>query len=154
MGARTRVRSAREARGGELWNSARARGVARPPTPGSRRDERLERAGLVRTGPPEHVLKRVHGFSRSGGSLRNLAGPQGPLARGGLPRAEGRVLPAGLAQRHLRRLDRDVRLDGRPDRVLARAGDDFGDPGPVRPGLLRSVQSLLRWRTPLLPLEF
>src|SRR5918997_1313634 len=143
---RSETRSAYGERVGELWGAARA--VARA-LRSDRRDERARRADVVGAGAPQHLPKRLHRLPGAGRGLYHLAGTQGQEPDGGLPRAEERVLPGGLARRHRRRVDGHGLADGRPRRLPAGSGDARGYARALRPGLLRGVQGVHGLRPPL-----
>src|SRR5918995_1915479 len=109
----TTIRSNSASRQAELWSPRRAR---------SEGDERARGEDLVRPISPEHVPQPLYGLPRTGCGADHLAGLQGSLSEGGLPRARVDVVPDRVARHPSSGLDGDRTPDHDPNWVLAHSG--------------------------------
>src|SRR5215210_5475367 len=112
-------------------------------SPRRARSEGAERArgeDLVHPVSPEHVPKPLYGLPWAGCGADHLAGLQGPLSEGGLPRARVDVVPDRVARDTGRGLDGDGAPDHDPHWVLAHPGDGRSIRGALRARSLRSLQ--------------
>src|SRR5215210_6261835 len=136
----TTKRSNSASRQAELRSLRRAR---------SEGDSRARGEDLVRPLSPEHVPQPLYGLPWTGCGADHLAGLQGPLAEGGLPRARVDVVPDRMARRPRSWLDGDGAPDHDPDWVLAHPGDGYSVGCALRTRCLRSLQGKPGRRLPL-----
>src|SRR5918995_6057277 len=136
----TTIRSNSASRQAELWSPRRAR---------SEGDEHARGEDLVHPVSPEHVPQPLYGLPWAGCGADHLAGIQGPLSEGGLPRARVDVVPDRVARDPSGGLDGNRTPDHDPDRIPTHPGYGYSIGCALRTRCLRSLQGKPGRRLPL-----